>query len=319
MQSRDFRTAARRDLKNNYFYAFLVCLLAVIVLDFSSSVSGSNIVTGIVSNTVMNGGYNVARLFGFSSFSGFLSIVAFIFAGAINVGRSHYFLHLADGQPASVEDLFGHFRYFGNTLLMHLMKTLYVMLWCLPAGVLLIGVFIFIAVSGMYLSFTSVEGLYSLMENNGALFAVPMSFLLIVIMIFCAIVGSLNCALAPYILAEHPEINGLESIKMSRSMMRGNKTRLFNLLFSFIGWYILGLLAFGVGIMFVGPYVDAAKAEFFNEVSGKNIEKAKREEEFRNMGDGYQPHPVNPYANVAGRQGCSYYHSTTADYENTEQ
>jgi hypothetical protein len=32
---------------------------------------------------------------------------------------------------------------------------------------------------------------------------------------------------------------------------------------SFIGWYLLGALALGIGVLFVRPYVDAVKAELY--------------------------------------------------------
>jgi uncharacterized membrane protein len=46
-------------------------------------------------------------------------------------------------------------------------------------------------------------------------------------------------------------------------MMDGNKFALFVLELSFLGWFLLGLLAFGVGILFVGPYVYATEAQLY--------------------------------------------------------
>ena len=51
-----------------------------------------------------------------------------------------------------------------------------------------------------------------------------------------------------------------KAIKLSNEMTRGDKFRIFVLDLSFIGWYLLGVLALGVGVLFVLPYVDATKS-----------------------------------------------------------
>ena len=71
-----------------------------------------------------------------------------------------------------------------------------------------------------------------------------------------------------YILAENPELTATEAIEQSKSMMYGNRFRLFCLQFSFIGWDILATLAFGIGHLWLTPYKQAATAAFYREISG---------------------------------------------------
>ncbi len=52
----------------------------------------------------------------------------------------------------------------------------------------------------------------------------------------------------------------------SQEMMKGHKWDLFVLDLSFIGWYIVGLLCLGVGVLFVTPYHEMAKANFYLEL-----------------------------------------------------
>ena len=82
------------------------------------------------------------------------------------------------------------------------------------------------------------------------------------------IVASLSYAMTDYILAENPELTATEAIEQSKSMMYGNRFRLFCLQFSFIGWDILATLAFGIGHLWLTPYKQAAYAAFYREVSG---------------------------------------------------
>ncbi len=72
-----------------------------------------------------------------------------------------------------------------------------------------------------------------------------------------------------YIIAENPEIDFFEAIKESEKLMKGHKFRLFKLQLSFIGWFILGALAFGVGLFFVYPYFQLAHANFYLDISPK--------------------------------------------------
>ena len=74
-------------------------------------------------------------------------------------------------------------------------------------------------------------------------------------------------AMAPYIMAQDPQCSGLEALRRSRELMKGNKLELFWLQTTFIGWMILVTLTLGVGNLFLNPYMEAAKASFFRNIS----------------------------------------------------
>ena len=69
--------------------------------------------------------------------------------------------------------------------------------------------------------------------------------------------------MVPYILADNPEIGHKRAIKISKKMTQGEKWDIFILDLSFLGWFILGTLFFGIGIFFVQPYYDATNAELY--------------------------------------------------------
>lgn len=50
--------------------------------------------------------------------------------------------------------------------------------------------------------------------------------------------------------------------------------KLFLLDLSFIGWALLTILTFGIGVLFLEPYVSASRAAFYEdlkaELSGRN-------------------------------------------------
>jgi len=82
------------------------------------------------------------------------------------------------------------------------------------------------------------------------------------------IVAAYRYAMTPYILAENPDMGVMDAIDASKELMRGNKFRLFCLHFSFIGWNLLAVLTFGVLSLWVHPYMEAANAAFYREISG---------------------------------------------------
>lgn len=94
-------------------------------------------------------------------------------------------------------------------------------------------------------------------------------FLWTLLFVIPGIIAAFRYAMAPYILEENPNMTASEAINCSKEMMRGNKWRLFCLHISFIGWFFVCIFTCGIGFLWLGPYVAAAEAAFFYEVSGK--------------------------------------------------
>lgn len=88
------------------------------------------------------------------------------------------------------------------------------------------------------------------------------------LLIVPGIVASYSCAMTNYILAENPDMPASEAVGLSKAIMQGNRWRLFCLQCSFIGWSILCAFTFGIGNFVLTPYVQAATAAFYREVSG---------------------------------------------------
>ena len=82
------------------------------------------------------------------------------------------------------------------------------------------------------------------------------------------IVKTYAYSMAPYILAENPGMSAREAINRSKKMMEGHKMELFVLQFSFLGWMILSTFTFGLLLIWVLPYMNAAIANFYNAIKG---------------------------------------------------
>ena len=70
--------------------------------------------------------------------------------------------------------------------------------------------------------------------------------------------------MVPYIVAENPDINAKDAIRLSCEMMHGHKFELFKIELSFIGWWILGSCTFGLSqILFSNPYEECTYCAFY--------------------------------------------------------
>lgn len=88
-------------------------------------------------------------------------------------------------------------------------------------------------------------------------------FLWTLLLIIPGIIKSYAYRMVPYILADNPNLGAKEAIALSNEMTMGHKFDMFVLDLSFIGWYLLGALACGVGVFFVMPYENATNAELY--------------------------------------------------------
>lgn len=71
---------------------------------------------------------------------------------------------------------------------------------------------------------------------------------------------------ANYILAENPEKSALECIKESARIMKGHKFDYFVLELSFIGWFMLCVLSFGIGFLWLVPYFEITLTNFYLKI-----------------------------------------------------
>lgn len=138
--------------------------------------------------------------------------------GPLNVGKAGIYTMNTDQQKPGFTDLFNGFRQnFGETFLLGIVKSIFLMLWTL-------------------------------------LFIIP------------GIIKCYSYAMAEYLMARESDLTAMEAIQKSRTLMAGNKMRLFMLNLSFIGWILLMIVTFGIAAFYAVPYMKTAKTEFFNDI-----------------------------------------------------
>lgn len=85
------------------------------------------------------------------------------------------------------------------------------------------------------------------------------------------VIKELSYCLAFYISYEMPAMTAKEAVEKSGELMRGNVWSFFCLNLSFIGWAILCVFTFGIGLLWLFPYIMTADICFYRNLSGEII------------------------------------------------
>lgn len=243
------KSYAKDFLRNHYWKAFLVCLIASLLSGSGNSTSNSSLNNNYDDNYyynnqmidqvndripgVVNNGINkfipnaLLKLPIFSLYGGvlpimfFLTLILLITVGfAIEVGKVRFFLRGFNGDVR----LGTLFSTFNSKEYFRIVQTQF------------------------------LRGFYNLMWTF--LFIIP------------GIIKKYEYRMVPYILSEEPYLLPNEAITKSRNMTRGHKMDMFVLDLSFLGWDIAGALLLGIGHIFVNPYKEATLARLYNILSG---------------------------------------------------
>lgn len=89
------------------------------------------------------------------------------------------------------------------------------------------------------------------------------TFLWSLLLLVPGVVKAYSYSMAPYIIIENPEMSVKDAIAESQKMMKGRKLDLFVLQWSFIGWYLLSSITFGIAYIYVMPYCQATITNFY--------------------------------------------------------
>lgn len=113
-----------------------------------------------------------------------------------------------------------------------------------------------------YICYAFKKGWYSNIVKT-MFFRSLYTFFWTLLFIIPGIVKSYAYSMVPYILAENPQMDSDQAIKLSMQMTKGEKFKMLVLDLSFILWYLLGIILLFIGTIFIMPYVHATKAQLY--------------------------------------------------------
>lgn len=123
----------------------------------------------------------------------------------------------------------------------------------------------------------------SKMAEGSALITITMAAIALTVIGF--IVGIYLCfkfVVAMHLLVDNENLSPINALKDSYHLTTGNVFRFIYIALSFIPMYILVILTFGLGALWVQPYVECTIANYYLDIKGELNEKeeeAKRLEE----------------------------------------
>lgn len=175
-------------------------------------------------------------------------------SGPLAYGSSKFFLCTQRNQDANFEMLGDGFNRYGKTFLTGLALTLFMFLWSL---VIIVPQIIF----SVCLAWIRMDMAQTIVPSILALVCAA----IMAIMCWLPIVKSLSYSMTFYVMVDF-NLSDRKAISKSVELMKGYKAKLFRLGLSFFGWYLLSSLTFGIGAIFLAPYVEATVAEFYAEL-----------------------------------------------------
>ena len=211
--------------------------------------------------------------------------IGIIIAGPLAFGTALFFLKVSKGEKGEVEDLFHAFKSkeaFSFSLIAYLFTLIIIIPVFVVCSILWVTLFV-----GDFENIASLinSGTASLIDNGTTTpYAMDPSFiteyssplfdsgigtiiLSALIIIFVPItILSLLLSQVYFILADQKTKSASEAIKMSWNVMKGKKMKLFLLQLSFIGWAILSVFTFFIGLLFLYPYMLTTYSKFYQNL-----------------------------------------------------
>lgn len=264
------KSRAKSVLATSYWQTFGTMLL----LSIATTVVGNLFTLKIPPTITLNSAFTIA-IFGVTLLMrSILQFAASVFLLLpLQVGFNRYLLDYANGGVPSLNSVGYAFRnnYKGivwTVLAKQLIILLFTLVPVIAAGI--VSVYVLLR-SGYVLPTTintaQVERLTMYLSDSPEYLVA--SIVLLILMI-PAIMKIYDYYLVEYIIAEDSSLSWREALAKSKKLMRGNRFATFLLGLSFLGWQLLGVLAFGIGSVFVTPYILATDTQLYLELSGKS-------------------------------------------------
>lgn len=178
-------------------------------------------------------------------------------------GMTYAFIKLKRNEEVKAFDFFNlGLSNFGRSWKIGLREVLKLILPLIGiiVGIILMGTSVFTSAANSILGATSQSSTGMVLVGSVIVFASTIWF----------IVRSLLYSLTVFIAYDNPDMNSLDVINESARMMTGNRGKIFLLSLSFIGLAILATISFGIGYLWLMPYMMVAEVCFYEYLLGKN-------------------------------------------------
>jgi uncharacterized membrane protein len=180
-------------------------------------------------------------------------IAPWLIAGPLLLGYNAFFVGLVRREVVEVSTLFNGFSRWAQGVGLFVVTTF-----------IIVGSALLAAIPGGVLTALVIG------QNQNNFEQSPLFLVAICAAVLPAVaVGSyfwLRYALVYFVANDEPQIGVIDALQRSSALMRGQKNRFCRLGLSFTGWILLGILTFGVGMLWAMTYLFAAMAVFYDDL-----------------------------------------------------
>lgn len=184
-------------------------------------------------------------------------LASLIISPAISYIPLQLFLKIARNEETRIEEFFGNFTYLSKY-------------WGLFARFLLKLLPVIISIIILVL----IPIITIAIDNS--VFSIIGTILTIALYIYTIFLGykiTLEYSQAIYVFTDEPERGTKYALEKSKELMEGHKIELLILQLSFIGWFLLTGLTFGILLLYVQPYMSTTLAAYYDALKGNTTEK----------------------------------------------
>lgn len=245
-KTKEIKQQARMALQGHYGTVILG-LLAVYGLNMLGTVLSTNLFSGTSTLDLI-----LSEVF--------LLVVSLI-VGIISAGLGYMLLNISRGKEFSLADLGYFFRNQPDRVII--------------AGFVLALIQVITAIPYYYVSYTTDPGLT--VEEQLQWFSTI--FVLLAISTLLNFLISIPFAMTYFLMADDPELGGIQGLKESARLMKGNMWRYIKLNLSFIPLLFLSVFTFYIALFWIMPYMEMSLVTFYRDLNG--------ELDHRLPGDGY--------------------------------
>ena len=103
---------------------------------------------------------------------------------------------------------------------------------------------------------------------SGVAVILPIIFIVFFVVSILLTIQTYFYVLTEYIGNDNPEMSARDVVEKSKELMTGNRWRFFVLNLSFIGWIILAGFTFGIGYLWLAPYMEVTLIKFYEDLIG---------------------------------------------------
>lgn len=191
------------------------------------------------------------------------SLIEAIISFITQIALASFFLaYSRSPEPVSLKVFFEGFNKWGRGILAGLWQSLWYIIWILAISA--IGIVAMIPI-------------FLILPNAMDSIAVANLFSMLLVIVCCVfvIIKAIEYSHHFYLVAEFPELGIIKALKISIRITKGHRAEIFVTHLTFLAYYLLGILTFGLAQIWYKPYTDMTFINIYHALLKDALENGK--------------------------------------------